>query len=235
MQLLKFIQRKVFPQKKVFVPNEFKSEDDYYTYFFTKHPKWSKPTPNKAEQERWDVIEKLINQINSNKNIDIIDFGCGRGWLTNKLSKFGNVTGIEPVENVVNYARKLFPSLEFIVGSIEQLQNTKVNLLVSSEVIEHINDDEKPIFFNAFNEALLQNGYCIITTPRAEVQQEWLNYRDDNGQPIEKWLSEDSFLQLATNSGFSIISKNILQERANGPETPMLDLYQIWLIQKNVN
>lgn len=232
MRIINFIKRNVFPKKQVVLLNEFKTEDKYYTFFFTKHPKWNTPTPNKAEQERLKIIENFIEQIKLDKNAAIIDFGCGRGWLTQQLSKYGNVVGIEPIANVVTYAKKIFPHLNFIVGSIEKLSNQQVDLIVSSEVIEHIDNKEKPAFLKAIYDAIKANGYCIITTPRAEVQIEWLSYRKDNGQPIEQWITESNVQELATSTGFKIISKFILQERANGEETPLLDLYQIWLFQK---
>jgi 2-polyprenyl-3-methyl-5-hydroxy-6-metoxy-1,4-benzoquinol methylase len=234
-KILKFIERKIFPQKDIIIPKEFKTEDDYYTFFFTKHPKWSKPEPNKAELARLTEIEKLIQIVSSGCNaetIDIIDFGCGRGWLANKLSIYGKVVGIEPVANVINYAKKIYPNIEFEVGSIEKLSNKQVDLIVASEVIEHFEDNDKLKYFIAFNAALKQNGYCLITTPRAEVQEEWLSYRNDDGQPVENWLTENQVNELAVSSGFEIVSKTILQERANDSNSPLLDLYQIWLFRK---
>ncbi len=234
-KILKFIEKQVFPQKDIIIPQEFKNEDDFYTFFFTKHPKWSKPEPNKAELARLAEIEKLMQIIVNSKtaeNIDIIDFGCGRGWLSNQLSKYGNVLGIEPVENVVDYAKKLYPNISFETGSIEKLSNKQVDIIVASEVIEHFKDEDKLKYFNAFNSVLKQNGYCLITTPRAEVQHEWLSYRKDAGQPIENWLTELQVQELATLSGFSVLEKSILQERANDPNSPLLDLYQIWLFKK---
>jgi len=234
-KILKFIRNKVFPQKEIIIPGEFKTDDDYYTFFFTKHPKWSKPEPNKAEISRLYEIEKMMQiaiETHGSEKLKIIDFGCGRGWLAKKLSVYGNVVGIEPVANVVKYAKNLYPSIEFEVGSIDKLLDKQVDIIVASEVIEHFEEDNKLKYFKAFNGALKENSFCIITTPRAEVQSEWLSYRKDKGQPIEKWLTEKQVYELAKSSGFEVVSKKILQERANDPNSPILDLYQIWLFKK---
>jgi 2-polyprenyl-3-methyl-5-hydroxy-6-metoxy-1,4-benzoquinol methylase len=234
-KILQFIEKKIFPQKDIIIPKEFKTEDDYYTFFFTKHPKWSKPEPNKAELARLVEIDKMMQIIVDAKTAettDIIDFGCGRGWLANKLSKYGSVLGIEPVQNVVNYAKKLYPNISFEVGSIEKLLNKQVDVIVASEVIEHFKDEDKLKYFTAFNKVLKLNGYCLITTPRAEVQKEWLSYRKDSGQPVENWLTEFQVEELAKLSGFSVEEKIILQERANDSNSPLLNLYQIWLFKK---
>jgi cyclopropane fatty-acyl-phospholipid synthase-like methyltransferase len=235
MQFLKKIKRALLSQKLIELPKKFATEEEYYTYFFTQHPKWNKPTPNKAEQERLNKIEELINNLNFNRTINIIDFGCGRGWLSYQLLKYGNVLGIEPVSGVVEYAKKIFPSVNFVVGSINVLENKKVDLIVSSEVIEHVDNSKKQDFFNSFYKALDSNGYCIVTSPRAEVQQHWLQYANNDGQPIEQWITENEMQQFATNAGFATLSKNILQQHVNGENTPLLDLYQIWLFEKNEN
>ena len=234
-RVLRFIGKKIFPKKDIIIPQEFKTEDEYYTFFFTQHPKWSKLEPNKSELARLAEIEKMMQIIldtKPNKKIDIIDFGCGRGWLANKLSKYGNVLGIEPVKNVVDYAKKLYPNISFETGSIEKLSSKQVDVIVASEVIEHFKEDDKLKYFNAFNDVLNPSGYCLITTPRAEVQEEWLSYRKDAGQPVENWLTELQVQELAVLSGFSVIKKTILKERANDPNSPLLDLYQIWLFKK---
>lgn len=235
MKVFSFIKRKLNISFRTKTLKNFKSEDEFYTYLFTKHPKWNKPKPNKAELKRFQIIDNFIKNLELNSQINIIDFGCGRGWLTNELSKFGFVTGIEPVKKVVEYAKKIFPNQNFIVGSIEQLSTKKVDIIVCSEVIEHIKDEFKNKYFNAFFNALNPYSYLIITTPRAEVQDIWLSYRDNSGQPVEDWLTESKLEDLAKKNGFETIEKKIIEENANGDNTPILDLYQVWFFKKHGN
>ena len=232
-KLFRIGKKIIFKNKKELTAADFTTEEEFYTYFFTKHPKWSNSEPNKAEQARLNEIDKLVQMIlNSIDKIDIIDFGCGRGWLTNKISKYGSIIGIEPVTKVVKFARKLYPELIFEVGSIEKLENKNVDLLIASEVIEHFGDENKLKYFKAFSNAIKMNGYCIITTPRAEVQNDWLSYRSNKGQPIENWLTEKQVECLAIESGFETVEKIILKEYANSTNSPLLELYQIWLFKK---
>ena len=132
-------------------------EDHFYKQLFINNPTWNKPDPNDDEILRWGVIQKFLLQIiNSipNDNIhvkpQILDLGCGRGWLTNLLSFYGNVTGLEPVSDVVLYSKKLFPDLDFVHGDSKKMINLrrKVNydIIVSSEVIEHIPNFKKKSF-----------------------------------------------------------------------------------------
>src|SRR5687768_2476403 len=80
------------------------SEDEYYKGLFVNDPVWNAAKPNKDEAARWTEIQKFCQHIFEMEDCNvekIIDVGCGRGWLSEKLSDFGVVTGIEPVESVI--------------------------------------------------------------------------------------------------------------------------------------
>jgi len=208
---------------------------------FTKNPAWNKPTPNSEEILRWNIIEgfvKFIKETNNELNFEnykILDLGCGRGWLTNLLSKYGNIVGIEPVKPVVKYAKKMFPHIEFICGTTKDLIRNndifnKYDLIVASEVIEHIPDNYKEEFIEDISKLLNENGFLIITTPRKEAQEVWNTFMKPN-QPIEDWISEEVLEKL-------IVQKLFLKrkmERFSIPPiegAPEIEIYQLWLFQK---
>lgn len=198
---------------------------------------WSKPGPNNDEKLRWDVIKTFvetgINILNKENNIALLDLGCGRGWLSNLLSAYGKVTGIEPVKPVIEHARKIFPKLEFLVGTSQTILETRSNsfdFVVSSEVIEHIPNEQKEVFINDIVKLLKKDGFLILTTPRKEAQLEWNKYTSTD-QPIEEWISESELETLVTKKHFKVIAlKRIpLIPKLNFPE---IDVYQLWLFQK---
>ena len=212
------------------------SEDEYYTYLFTKNHEYSSKVPNNEEMERWLNIKILLEKavaIKGGKNFEtIIDFGCGRGWLSNIVSDYGNVVAIEPVENVVEYARSLYPHIDFHVGSFEVLKEFKGDLVISSEVLEHFEVDQRTIFFQKSFDALNNNGFCIITTPRKEVLKEWSRFSDPS-QPIEEWLSELEVNNYAKNTGFEIVDKLTYSIKPIPDESaPLIEVYQQWLFRK---
>ena len=153
MKLLNFIKKISKNNSSEIVIQQ--SEEEYYEQLFTKNLKWSSPNPNYEEELRWEIIkifvEKGITSLKGNEPVSILDLGCGRGWLTNLLSKYGTTTGIEPVKPVVEYAEKLFPEINFLVGNSKTiLKNNRntFNFVVSSEVIEHVPDVEKANFID---------------------------------------------------------------------------------------
>lgn len=188
---------------------KFSSEQEFYTYFFTKDPSWSSPVPNEDESIRLKELVNVIDSLNINQPIEVLEVGCGRGWLCNELSKYGVVVGIEPVQAVVEYAKKIFPKIEFhaafLDGFIGKFPARKFDLIVSTEVLEHVND--KSNFLKLMKSVLKPNGTIIITTPRLEIYDAFVTqYGVEPGQPVEEWLSEEQAEKLIKDEGFVIHS-----------------------------
>jgi 2-polyprenyl-3-methyl-5-hydroxy-6-metoxy-1,4-benzoquinol methylase len=199
-----------------YVPDEV----TYYRKLFVEDTTWNSPDPNKDELSRWKEIKRMIECIEQeNKKMSIIDVGCGRGWLSNKLVTYGEVIGIEPVAAVVEYAKSLFRKPEFFAlrpdEFIQNKPNVKFDLVVCSEVLEHVIDKKK--FIEDLGKLSLPGGHLIITTPRAELREVWEEKYGKPPQPIEEWISTDDLIKLLSVSGFKIrasstaFSENIYQ------------------------
>jgi 2-polyprenyl-3-methyl-5-hydroxy-6-metoxy-1,4-benzoquinol methylase len=217
------------------------NESDFYEKMFTKNPIWNKPSPNGEELLRWNIIEGFVKFCRENntegkaEKFNILDLGCGRGWLTFLLSKYGDIVGIEPVKPVFKYAKKMFPHIKFICGTTKDLIKdnncfNKYDLIVSSEVIEHIPDNEKEKFIEDISNLLKVNGFLIITTPRKEAQEEWSVYTAPD-QPIEDWISEEELEILIVRKSFI---KHKIERLSIRPieGAREIEIYQLWLFQK---
>ena len=211
---------------------KFNSEEDFYTYLFTKNPSWSSPDGNEDESSRWQKIESELIKHKFDSNT-ILEIGCGRGWLANKMSKYGSVTALEPVKPVVEFGKKLFPHVNFFNGItssfIEQFPKNKFDIIVSTEVLEHIED--KNSFFKEAYELLNPNGIIIITTPRLEHFDDYVEvFGDEPNQPVEEWVSENQLKTFFTDNNFSIISKQFFSPiLKNGKE---INMTQLWVCKK---
>jgi 2-polyprenyl-3-methyl-5-hydroxy-6-metoxy-1,4-benzoquinol methylase len=235
MKKMKSIQYLINKLKLAFGKN---SEDQFYENLFVNNIKWNQPEPNYDEFLRWKVIQSyvefIINDSNSSNPLEILDLGCGRGWLTNLLSGYGVASGIEPVIPVVEYAKKIFPHVEFLSGTTKKIlkQNNfkKYDLIVSSEVIEHIHDDKKDGFVKDIKKLLKDNGFVILTTPRKEAEEEW-NSSFPVEQPVEDWITEAELESLLIKNSFQKLKfDTIAMSPAVG--LPEVDIYQLWLFQK---
>lgn len=219
-------------------PNQF------YKKLFTQSSKYKNASLNSDEQLRWSRIQEYLHFAEGyffNKKEsrpEILEVGCGRGWLSSRLQKYGNVLGIEPIEPVVEYAHQLFPDCNIIHGYSDDLvkegQKEKYDLIVSSEVIEHVPDEMKDNFVKNIDILLKPGGLVIITTPREEIEAQYRKYSKPN-QPVEDWISEENLKSLFGKYHMKPIKHGRLTFRPRNryhPFAPPIEVYQTWLFQK---
>ena len=189
-----------------------KDQDEFYVDLFVHKPGWSKPEPNPDEAARWSKIASFLEYVlrqerrdDPNHTLRILDVGCGRGWLTNLATAYGTCEGIEPVAGVVEHARRMFPHIRFEAGTPESVlartDFAPFDIVLCSEVIEHVPHPRKPVFINQLAQLLTAEGYLIVTTPRGDVWEEWRRIAPPN-QPVEDWVTEQQLGQLLLDGGF---------------------------------
>lgn len=229
-----FIQRCINKLNRIINP-----EKQFYVDLFINHPDWNKREPNGEELNRWKIIKKFMDHVESidttiGNGAKILDIGCGRGWLSNLLSQYGTVTGLEPNGSVVNHANKLFPQLNIKAGTAKKILHSHkecFDIIISSEVIEHIPDDGKEDFANDIKMLSKKDSYLIITTPRKEAQAEWMKYQAPS-QPVEEWMTENQVENLFQSNGWRTMQKDRFcnQPKINGPD---IEIYQLWLFKRD--
>jgi 2-polyprenyl-3-methyl-5-hydroxy-6-metoxy-1,4-benzoquinol methylase len=188
-------------------------EEAYYADFWSTD-KWGGREPsNIDERNRAEGIVSLIRRrvvpaFGGRRDLRILDVGCGRGWLTNRLAVCGSVTGLDPVTAAIERARTLFPELSFRSGYSDELLaeigDRAFDLVVSSEVIEHIPSDAKPAFVTSLFRLLRPGGFLILTTPRGNIFPYWSEVLRWPRQPVEEWVTERELRRRLEAAGFRV-------------------------------
>ncbi|HXM30493.1 MAG TPA: class I SAM-dependent methyltransferase [Chthoniobacterales bacterium] len=137
--------------------------------------------------KRGETIIELVRSL-AIEHPKILDFGCGTGWLTERLAEFGDPTGVDLADRVIEAAQSRAPHIKFIAGDIFRipLQSASYDIVVSQEVIAHI--PHQAGYLDRVSEVLKSRGYLIITTPNKFV----MDRSDWPAQPpehIEHWLT----------------------------------------------
>ncbi len=193
---------------------------DSKTYYDSRFGKEEKGKElNHEELERLVQISSAIEILGKDPSeINILDFGCGRGWLANELKAYGKVYGIDLSDEAVAGAAELYPEVRFAVADLSDKKIDQVfpdvifDILISSEVIEHVLDQDGYLR-NAF-EALKTGGHLILTTPNGRFKSEYFDGpRKDWGQPYEFWLNRDDLISKCQKAGFKIFSHRTFNPR----------------------
>jgi len=122
------------------------------------------------EKEHWwykgrrMIISSILGQFLKNKdNLKILDFGAGSGTNTSMLANYGDVYVYEKDKNVQNYLKNKFKNESNIFILEEINKDIKYDLIIATDVIEHIENDEKIIGF--LSNILKINGNILLTVP----------------------------------------------------------------------
>ncbi len=133
-------------------------------------------------QSKWDDMKKygpfsrhlrrIIKQIIRPLEFEsVLDVGCGQGSFLSELqAEFPGIkaSGIDLSPSAVKLARERVPGGRFAVMDIsEQALDEKCDLVVCSEVLEHIPDDITALR----NLRKMTGKYLLISTPQGRMRQ----------------------------------------------------------------
>lgn len=102
-------------------------------------------------------------------DLDILDVGCGAGWLDPSLKQFGAVTATDLSADVLARMRTRIPHVEFIAGDFMQLpfEPSSFDVAVSLEVLAHVAD--QPAFVAKIYSLLRPGGWLMLATQNRPV------------------------------------------------------------------
>ncbi|MGE5100735.1 MAG: class I SAM-dependent methyltransferase [Deltaproteobacteria bacterium] len=127
----------------------------------------------------------------------ICDLGCGAGWSTSVLGMFGRALGVDLSDTTL--ASQRFPHCTFVSANILDWESPceAFDVVVSMEVIEHIERPLQPKFVDVAHRVLKPGGHLILTTPNARTMRAMAGGgREWSNQPIEDWLDADELRRL---------------------------------------
>jgi len=121
---------------------------------------------HRANQESFKA--QFLRFLPENKEIKILDIGCGSGQLIHMFNKLGykNIEGVDLVSRQVEMAKRLGIKATQI-SELESYLNEnkgKWDLITLSQVIEHFPKDKMLPYLAAIRSSLKDNGTLIATT-----------------------------------------------------------------------
>lgn len=205
---LKIEFQNILKTKKYYLKYNRNKKINYKNYFSNAvDPDGKKRNLIKEEKYRLSqlkLIRKFLNIELKKRNRDILDFGCGFGWLLKSLNnKNWNKYGIE----INNYARKNAEKNGIkTFNSLKKLNKNKFDIVTLIHVIEHL---KNPVnFLKKLKHNVKKNGYLIIETPdfdSAMARQYNLKFRLLHDKTHISLFSSESLIRLVRDIGLEII------------------------------
>ncbi|KAM6460717.1 ubiquinone biosynthesis O-methyltransferase, mitochondrial [Liasis olivaceus] len=174
------------------------------------------------------IRDTILNMKNDHQlgsplfSMKILDVGCGGGLLTEPLGRLGaSVTGIDPLEENIRTAEMhksfdpvLTKRIQYRTCTLEDIveeESEKFDIVVASEVVEHVADVEKLI--RCFGEVLKPEGSLFITTINKTqlsyvfgimVAERLLGIVPAGTHDWEKFIAPEELERLLESNGFSV-------------------------------
>ena len=139
-------------------PNRYDANASFWVQIIREHR-------DKYRSELTDPA--MLHTIGEPAGLDILDAGCGEGYLSRILAKKGaNATGIDSSTKLIEAARSQnladVPSVSFDIGSVDDLPypDSAFDLVVCNHLVNDLFDPSKPI--SEFARVLRSSGRLVI-------------------------------------------------------------------------
>lgn len=114
---------------------------------------------------------KTLFDIDTERNLNILEIGCGPGALATSLHRWypnAEITAIDRDSNFITYAKSSAPEINFLEGDAEKLPfcDCTFDITISNTVSEHI---EPSKFFGEQMRVLKPGGICLVLSSRRGI------------------------------------------------------------------
>lgn len=114
------------------------------------------------------MAEKLVSFLNKNNYTNILEIGCGTGFLTKEIVKnisFKQYLSLDIVKDCESFIKNINPKINFITADIEEFlknNNQKFDLIISNASLQWVNNFQETI--ELLEKSLTEDGELIFST-----------------------------------------------------------------------
>lgn len=151
-------------------------------------------------------------------DLDILDVGCGAGWLEQTISRYGHVTATDIADEVLDRARARSPEVTFIAGDFLALPfaEASFDVVVSLEVLSHVAD--QVAFLDRCAALLKPGGRLMLATQNRPVLERLNDVPPPKPGQLRHWVdAQDLRTLLARRFEVEDLYSVTLRSRARHP------------------
>lgn len=129
-------------------------------------------------------------------DLDILEVGCGTGWMSRHLVPYGRLTATDLSDDVLLKAQQRFPAVTFIAGDFMAMdvRQELFDVVVSLEVLSHIAN--QPAFIAKLARHLKPGGLLMLATQNRYVLQRFNRLPPPAQGQLRHWVDRRELEQL---------------------------------------
>jgi 2-polyprenyl-3-methyl-5-hydroxy-6-metoxy-1,4-benzoquinol methylase len=148
-----------------------------------------------TSQRQAHEVDRMVAALNRT-DLAIIDVGCGTGWMAERLSRYGQVTGTDLSDEVLARARLRAPQVNFIAGDLFDLDLPAegFDVVITLEVLSHVRD--QPAFMRRLAQLLKPGGLMVLATQNKPVLERWSAVPGPQPGQLRHWVDAHALRRL---------------------------------------
>ena len=149
------------------------------------------------------------------KNVQFLDFGCGKGLLLSEILKVNpdlKATGADVSETGIKFAKKALPSAKFILikeGEKLPFKTNSFDFILAADVLEHVYDTD--LIFSELARILKPGGKIFISVPYHGMFKNIIitligfDFYFDPKQPHIRFFTKNNLFKIVKEKGLKIL------------------------------
>jgi 2-polyprenyl-3-methyl-5-hydroxy-6-metoxy-1,4-benzoquinol methylase len=135
-----------------------------------------------------EVVHAWLEKLGQ-RDLNIVEVGCGTGWFCSTAARFGRVTATDLSDEALARAQHRMPDVTFIAGDFLDLDlgRERFDVVVTLEVLSHVADQEA--FTSKLASHLRPGGYLMMATQNRFVLQYLNRIPPPAPGQLRKWVS----------------------------------------------
>ncbi len=153
---------------------------------------WNTQTAREKElgepsRRQAETIERWLETL-GRRDLSILDAGCGMGWMSARLLRFGTVLGIDLADEVIERASQRVPGARFEVCNLANaaVESGPFDVVVSLEVLSHVADQRR--FVGQLANELRPGGLLMLATQNRPVLERCSSIGGPVPGQIRRWV-----------------------------------------------
>ncbi len=168
---------------------------------------WNSWNREMREHQQGDVslrqAEIVADRLAGRSGLSILDAGCGSGWLSARLTRFGSVVGTDLADEVVERAGERVPEARFVAGDVMTVDvGSDFDVVVSLEVLSHVAD--QPALMRRMYDWLVPGGRLLLATQNRPVLSRFNRIPPPGQGQLRRWVDRRELRELAESAGFRV-------------------------------
>lgn len=163
---------------------------------------WNRWNADYRELQRGAVSDRQAEVVTGwldglgRRDLKILEVGCGSGWFTPELARYGQVTATDLSDEVLARAAKRWPEVRFVPGNFMELDFDKraYDVIVTLEVLSHVFDQKA--FIRKLSSHLRPGGYLMMATQNRHVLEKYNAVPPPEPGQLRRWVYKEELAEL---------------------------------------